>query len=156
MNDKLTLRNLPCSIEEDSITGMVMYDKETAIVIVGATQKTLKTFRSFYARQPFKFIALGNNTRDLVRMMYDHLLDDYCYCSFSDPASVAQTQAYLEKCYRVSRLFVCDEVLNQFNLKQYNLLSTLAPQVEQFCDTHNANKLISSFETVSLEQLCMY
>ena len=44
---------------------------------------------------PCELIAVGSNTRQLVKMMFDEQIKDYCYCDLENEISVAELSHYL-------------------------------------------------------------
>ncbi|NOU51728.1 hypothetical protein HG263_14420 [Pseudoalteromonas sp. JBTF-M23] len=53
-----------------------------------------------------QLIAAGDNTRHLLKMMFDNLIKDYCYCDFANEISVSELSTYLNEHHKVSGVLI--------------------------------------------------
>ncbi|MGP5156632.1 hypothetical protein [Pseudoalteromonas prydzensis] len=59
-----------------------------------------RQFTEHYFAQPHRpstLVVAGANTRQLVKLMFDELIKDYCYCDFSNEISVSELASYLHE-----------------------------------------------------------
>ncbi|MBB1301171.1 hypothetical protein H5183_07465 [Pseudoalteromonas sp. SR44-8] len=61
-----------------------------------------RQFTEYYFAQPHgtspsTLVVAGANTRHLVKLMFDQLIKDYCYCDFSNEISVSELASYLHE-----------------------------------------------------------
>ena len=54
-------------------------------------------FSSAQNNTPSTLVIAGSNTRQLVKMMFDDLINDYCYCNFDNEISVCELANYLQE-----------------------------------------------------------
>ena len=54
-------------------------------------------FNSVKRDTPSSLVVAGSNTRLLVKMMFDDLIKDYCYCDFENEISVSELASYLHE-----------------------------------------------------------
>ena len=54
------------------------------------------SFNSFENNAPSTLVIAGNNMRQLVKMMFDELIKDYCYCDFENEISVSEISEPLD------------------------------------------------------------
>ncbi|WP_276753861.1 hypothetical protein [Pseudoalteromonas marina] len=54
-------------------------------------------FNSAKRDAPSTLVIAGANTRQLVKMMFDELIKDYCYCDFENEISVSELASYLHE-----------------------------------------------------------
>jgi len=47
-------------------------------------------------------VIAGANTRQLVKLMFDQLIKDYCYCDFANEISVSELATYLHEHHEIS------------------------------------------------------
>ncbi|SFC69690.1 hypothetical protein [Pseudoalteromonas denitrificans] len=69
-----------------------------------------RQFCYFVTEHKSTIIGTGEDTRKLLKMMYDHLIEDYCYCNFEDELSISQMTDYLDKYHHLSGVFICDDI----------------------------------------------
>ena len=55
------------------------------------------SFNSSENNAPSTLVIAGNNMRQLVKMMFDELIKDYCYCDFENEISVSELASYLHE-----------------------------------------------------------
>jgi len=60
-------------------------------------QFTEHYFARPYGTSPSTLVVAGTNTRQLVKLMFDELIKDYCYCDFSNEISVSELASYLHE-----------------------------------------------------------
>ncbi|BBN80488.1 hypothetical protein PA25_04730 [Pseudoalteromonas sp. A25] len=53
-----------------------------------------------------QIIAAGDNTRHLLKMMFDNLIKDYCYCDFANEISVSELATYLNEHHQISGVLI--------------------------------------------------
>ncbi|ASM48868.1 hypothetical protein PESP_a0640 [Pseudoalteromonas espejiana DSM 9414] len=54
-------------------------------------------FKNATPNTPSTLIVAGSNTRKLVKMMFDELIKDYCYCDLENEISVSELATYLHE-----------------------------------------------------------
>ncbi|HEA17114.1 MAG TPA: hypothetical protein ENH88_11845 [Pseudoalteromonas prydzensis] len=60
-------------------------------------QFTEHYFARPHGTNPSTLVVAGTNTRQLVKLMFDELIKDYCYCDFSNEISVSELASYLHE-----------------------------------------------------------
>lgn len=60
-------------------------------------QFTEHYFAQANAGEPSTLVIAGVNTRQLVKLMFDELIKDYCYCDFNNEISVSELASYLHE-----------------------------------------------------------
>lgn len=60
-------------------------------------QFTEHYFAQANASEPSTLVIAGVNTRQLVKLMFDELIKDYCYCDFNNEISVSELASYLHE-----------------------------------------------------------
>ncbi|WP_392344107.1 hypothetical protein [Pseudoalteromonas prydzensis] len=60
-------------------------------------QFTEHYFARPHGTRPSTLVVAGTNTRQLVKLMFDELIKDYCYCDFSNEISVSELASYLHE-----------------------------------------------------------
>ena len=60
-------------------------------------QFTESYFAKPNATIPSTLVIAGANTRQLVKLMFDELIKDYCYCDFNNEISVSELASYLHE-----------------------------------------------------------
>jgi hypothetical protein len=50
---------------------------------------------------PSTLVVAGDNTRQLVKMMFDELIKDYCYCDLNNEISVSELASYLHEHHKI-------------------------------------------------------
>ncbi|AQQ00254.1 hypothetical protein B0W48_10865 [Pseudoalteromonas aliena] len=58
-------------------------------------------FNSALADAPSTLVIAGSNMRQLVKMMFDELIKDYCYCDFENEISVSELASYLHEHHNI-------------------------------------------------------
>lgn len=62
-----------------------------------------------------ELVVAGGNTRQLVKMMFDELIKDYCYCDLENEISVSELASYLHEHHDIKGVL--------FNSTDYSLAS---------------------------------
>ncbi|WP_404341024.1 hypothetical protein [Pseudoalteromonas mariniglutinosa] len=61
----------------------------------------------YFAKQAQStLIAAGSNTRYLVKLMFDELIKDYCYCDFNNEISVSELASYLHEHHEIKGVLI--------------------------------------------------
>ena len=55
----------------------------------------------FGASKNSTLVSAGANTRQLVKLMFDQLIKDYCYCDFANEISVSELATYLHEHHEI-------------------------------------------------------
>ena len=76
-----------------------------------------------------KLVVAGNNTRHLLRMMYDHLIEDYTYCDFNSEISVAELKQYVSTYHHIDGLYLFADYYQQQPSETKQLITSLHKQV---------------------------
>jgi histone acetyltransferase (RNA polymerase elongator complex component) len=58
-------------------------------------------FNSTQRDSPSTLVIAGSNTRQLVKMMFDELIKDYCYCDLENEISVSELASYLHEHHHI-------------------------------------------------------
>ena len=58
-------------------------------------------FNNVMHNTPSTLVVAGSNTRVLVKMMFDDLIKDYCYCDFQNEISVSELANYLHEHHKI-------------------------------------------------------
>ena len=58
-------------------------------------------------------VVAGANSRHMVKLMFDELIKDYCYCDFSNEISVSELASYLHEHHNIKGVLI--------NLTDYQL-----------------------------------
>ena len=58
-------------------------------------------------------VVAGANSRHMVKLMFDELIKDYCYCDFSNEISVSELASYLHEHHSIKGVLI--------NLTDYQL-----------------------------------
>ncbi|MBE0366853.1 hypothetical protein J8L98_07125 [Pseudoalteromonas sp. MMG013] len=96
--------------------------------------------------QAENLIVAGDNTRHLVKMMFDNLISDYCYCDFANEISVSELATYLHDHHKIQGVLISSLDYKLANEAQLFILDSLHPKrylVEQLTDGYQY-QLISS------------
>ncbi|KTF12455.1 hypothetical protein [Pseudoalteromonas sp. H105] len=56
----------------------------------------------FRGSQNSTLVIAGANTRQLVKLMFDQLIKDYCYCDFANEISVSELATYLHEHHEIA------------------------------------------------------
>ena len=85
---------------------------------------------------PSTLVVAGINTRQLVKLMFDELIKDYCYCDFNNEISVSELASYLHEHHDIVGVL--------FNQTDY----LLADDKQRFIfnSLHNVRFLVSEVE----------
>ncbi len=85
---------------------------------------------------PSTLVVAGINTRQLVKLMFDELIKDYCYCDFNNEISVSELASYLHEHHDIVGVL--------FNQTDY----LLADDNQRFIfnSLHNVRFLVSEVE----------
>ncbi|ALQ07073.1 MULTISPECIES: hypothetical protein [Pseudoalteromonas] len=51
-------------------------------------------------------VIAGSNMRQLVKMMFDELIKDYCYCDFENEISVSELASYLHEHHSIEGILL--------------------------------------------------
>ncbi len=51
-------------------------------------------------------VVAGANSRHMVRLMFDELIKDYCYCDFSNEISVSELASYLHEHHNIKGVLI--------------------------------------------------
>ena len=62
------------------------------------------------SQKDLKLVAVSHHTRHLLKMMYDHLIDDYSYCDFNN-----ELKNYLACYHNISRVYIFASFYNSLN-----------------------------------------
>ena len=76
-----------------------------------------------------KLVVAGNNTRHLLRMMYDHLIEDYTYCDFNSEISVAELKQYVSTYHHIDGLYIFADYYEQQSAETKQLITSLHKHV---------------------------
>lgn len=60
----------------------------------------------FAQKKPATLIAAGANTRQLVKLMFDELIKDYCYCDFHNEISVSELATYIHEHHNIKGVLI--------------------------------------------------
>ncbi|RJE76712.1 hypothetical protein BGP78_12045 [Pseudoalteromonas sp. MSK9-3] len=91
-------------------------------------------------------IVAGDNTRHLVKMMFDNLISDYSYCDFANEISVSELATYLHEHHTIQGVLISSVDYHLASEAQLFILDSLHPKrylVEQTADGYHYT-LISS------------
>ena len=73
----------------------------TNYLLIDIDNEFSRAFAEFYVNngktKASTLIAAGNNTRQLVKMMFDELIKDYSYCDLENEISVSELINYLKE-----------------------------------------------------------
>lgn len=74
----------------------------TNYLLIDIDNEFSRTFAEYYFKHatpntPSTLIVAGSNTRKLVKMMFDELIKDYCYCDLENEISVSELATYLHE-----------------------------------------------------------
>lgn len=88
-----------------------------------------RQFCNYLTENNSKVIGTGENTRNLLRMMYDHLVEDYCYCDFSDELSISQMSVYLKNHHNLDGVFIFEKMFYEANTQKQKIIRRLHKNV---------------------------
>jgi len=81
-----------------------------ALLLVDTNTEFTKSFAECHFseahQRPSNLIVAGDNTRILVKMMFQELIKDYCYCDISNEISVSELASYLHEHHNVSAVLI--------------------------------------------------
>ncbi|MEQ3513246.1 hypothetical protein ABMY35_07910 [Pseudoalteromonas sp. BZB3] len=80
-----------------------------------------------FPNKPQHLIVAGENTRHLVKMMFDNLIKDYCYCDFANEISVTELAAYLLEHHQIAGVVIHDLDFHLANEEQRAIFNALHP-----------------------------
>lgn len=72
-------------------------------------------------------IVAGDNTRHLVKMMFDNLISDYCYCDFANEISVSELASYLHEHHKIQGVLISSVDYHLANEAQLFIFNSLHP-----------------------------
>ena len=99
--------------------------------------------------KPQHLIVAGENTRHLVKMMFDDLIKDYCYCDFANEISVTELAAYLLAHHKIAGIIIHDLDFHLANDEQRTIFNSLHPVrflVESTQESYKYIKLPDNFQ----------
>jgi len=110
-----------------------------------------RQFCHYLSEQNSRVIGTGENTRNLLRMMYDHLVDDYCYCDFNDELSISQMSVYLKNYHTLDGVFIFEDMYQEAGPQKQKIIKGLHENIylvnEQSFNSFKISKLEKSSET---------
>lgn len=60
----------------------------------------------FDGKKKSTLVVAGSNTRVLVKLMFDELIKDYCYCDFENEISVSELATYVHEHHDVTGVLI--------------------------------------------------
>ena len=84
-----------------------------------------RQFCHYLTEKNSKVIGTGENTRNLLRMMYDHLVEDYCYCDFADELSISQMSVYLKNYHALDGVFIFENMFKEASPQKQKIIKSL-------------------------------
>jgi hypothetical protein len=96
--------------------------------------------------QAKNLIVAGDNTRHLVKMMFDDLISDYSYCDFANEISVSELATYLHEHHTIKGVLISSIDYHLADKTQLFILDSLHPKrylVEQTADGYSYNLITS-------------
>jgi hypothetical protein len=102
-----------------------------------------------FPNKPQHLIVAGEDTRHLVKMMFDNLIKDYCYCDFANEISVTELAAYLLEHHQIAGVIIHDLDFHLANDEQRAIFNSLHPirfLVELTPEGYNYSQIPDSFQ----------
>ena len=113
---------------------------------------------------PSTLVVAGANTRQLVKLMFDELIKDYCYCDFNNEISVSELSSYLHEHHNINGVLfnqtdylLADEkqrfIFNSLHSERFLIKETEAGyKFEAVADTAQNNHLSCQTEIAETSQ----
>jgi len=128
---------------------MILNEKK--FLLIDNASFSSRQFCHHLAEKNSKVIGTGENTRNLLRMMYDHLVEDYCYCDFTDEISISQMSVYLKNYHALDGVFICNNMFNEASSQKQKIIRGLHKNIylvdEPSINNFKISKLQKSAET---------
>lgn len=87
-----------------------MLSKVETYLLVDTNTEFTQAFASFYFApeecRPSNLVVAGDNTRLLVKMMFQELIKDYSYCDISNEISVSELASYLHEHHVIAAVLI--------------------------------------------------
>ncbi|CAH9055987.1 hypothetical protein PSECIP111854_01698 [Pseudoalteromonas sp. CIP111854] len=77
------------------------------------------------ANEESQIIAAGDNSRHLLKMMFDNLIKDYCYCDFANEISVSELATYLNEHHQICGVLISSVDYHLANKEQQFIFNSL-------------------------------
>ncbi|WP_105167396.1 hypothetical protein [Pseudoalteromonas sp. T1lg23B] len=74
-----------------------------------------------------QLIVAGDNTRHLLKMMFDELIKDYSYCDFANEISVSELASYLNEHHNICGVLISSLDYHLANKEQQFIFNSLHP-----------------------------
>jgi len=123
---------------------MILNEKN--FLLIDDPSSPTRQFCHYLKENNAKIIGTGKNTRNLLRMMYDHLVEDYCYCDFNDELSISQMSVYLKNHHALDGIFIFENMFKEASIQQQKVIKGLHKNI-YFVDEQSGNQFkISKFK----------
>jgi hypothetical protein len=92
-----------------------MTNKINNFLLVDIDNEFSRAFAEHYfaKAESSTLVVAGANSRQMVKLMFDELIKDYCYCDFSNEISVSELASYLHEHHTIQGVLI--------NLTDYQL-----------------------------------
>ncbi|MFC3031979.1 hypothetical protein ACFOEE_05570 [Pseudoalteromonas fenneropenaei] len=80
-----------------------------SMLLVDTNSEFTREFAEYYASisdTPCKLVVAGDNTRLLVKLMFQQRIQDYCYCDLSNEISVSELASYLHDHHHIDGVLI--------------------------------------------------
>jgi len=128
---------------------------EKSFLLIDNPSFPSRRFCHFLIENKSTVIGTGDNTRNLLRMMYDHLVKDYCYCDFSDEISASYMSVYLNNYHDFDGVFISHKIFKIANSKKQEIIKGLHKNI-YLVDEPSVNNFKISKLTKSPVKACSY
>lgn len=128
---------------------MILYEKK--FLLIDNPSFPSRQFCQYLKERKSTLIGTGDNTRNLLRMMYDHLVEDYCYCNFDDEISASHMFVYLNNHHDFDGVFISRKIFKEAGPKEQGIIKGLHKNIylvdEPEINNFKISKLKKSPET---------
>lgn len=106
-----------------------MQNHGQTFLIIDYIPTITRRFAMSLSQKDQKLVAAGNHTRHLLKMMYDHLVEDYSYCDFTNALSIEELKNYLDSYHNISRVYVFAHFYNALSPSLQQQIQSLHTEV---------------------------
>ncbi|CCQ09929.1 hypothetical protein PALB_7770 [Pseudoalteromonas luteoviolacea B = ATCC 29581] len=110
---------------------ILMLLNEECVLLVDTNTEFTRTFAEFYfgehTAHKTNLVVAGDNTRAHVKMMFQDLIKDYCFCDISNEISVSELASYIHEHHPVSAVIINALDYHLANEEQKFIFDSLHP-----------------------------